>query len=44
MTVPEEAIAKGETALTEHAAKQFLSEYGIPIPREVLVAHAATSV
>jgi succinyl-CoA synthetase beta subunit len=32
----QEAIAKGQAALTEHAAKQFLSGYGIPVPRETL--------
>jgi len=34
MTPPDEAIANGQAALTEHAAKQFLAGYGIPIPRE----------
>ena len=33
----QEAIANGQVALTEHAAKQFLAGYGIPIPRETLV-------
>jgi acyl-CoA synthetase (NDP forming) len=37
MTSLAEAIAGGQTALTEHAAKRFLSGYGIPVPREVLV-------
>jgi acetyl-CoA synthetase (ADP-forming) len=37
MTSLAEAIAGGQTALTEHAAKQFLSGYGIPVPREALV-------
>jgi acetate---CoA ligase (ADP-forming) subunit beta len=32
----QEAISKGQAALTEHAAKQFLAGYGIPIPREAL--------
>ena len=32
----QEAIANGQAALTEHAAKQFLAGYGIPIPRETL--------
>ena len=32
----QEAIAKGQAALTEHAAKQFLAGYGIPVPRETL--------
>jgi acetyl-CoA synthetase (ADP-forming) len=38
MTSLAEAIAAGQAALTEHAAKQFLSGYGIPIPREALVS------
>ncbi len=40
MTALDEAMAKGEAALTEYAAKQFLSEYGIPVPREVPAPHA----
>jgi succinyl-CoA synthetase beta subunit len=36
MTALQEAIANGQAALTEHAAKQFLAGYGIPIPRETL--------
>lgn len=36
MTALDEAIATGQPALTEHAAKRFLAGYGIPIPREVL--------
>jgi succinyl-CoA synthetase beta subunit len=40
MTPLEEAIAKGQAALTEHAAKRFLAVHGIPVPREAMVAHA----
>jgi hypothetical protein len=40
MRALDEAVANGQTALTEHAAKQFLAGYGIPIPREVLAPHA----
>ncbi len=36
MTVLEEALARGQAALTEHAAKRFLADHGIPIPREAL--------
>lgn len=39
MTALDEAIANGQTALTEHAAKQFLAGYGIPVPREALAPH-----
>lgn len=40
MTPLAEAIARGQVALTEHAAKQFLSGYGIPVPREVVAPDA----
>ena len=40
MAARDEPIANGQTALTEHAAKQFLASYGIPIPREALTPHA----
>ncbi len=40
MTVLEEAIANGQAALTEHAAKRFLADHGIPMPREALVPDA----
>lgn len=40
MTLLDEAMANGQAALTEHAAKQFLAGSGIPVPREVLVPHA----
>jgi succinyl-CoA synthetase beta subunit len=40
MTLLDEAIAKGQTALTEHAAALFLSAHGIPVPREALVPGA----
>ena len=40
MTAIDEALAKGQAALTEHAATQFLSGLGIPVPREVLVPSA----
>ena len=40
MTSLDEAIANRQAALTEHAAKQFLAGYGIPIPRETLAPHA----
>jgi succinyl-CoA synthetase beta subunit len=38
MRVLEDALAKGQAALTEHAAKQFLGGHGIPVSREALVA------
>jgi len=44
MTAIDEALAKGQTALTEYAAKQFLAGHGIPVPREVLVPHADAAV
>jgi acyl-CoA synthetase (NDP forming) len=37
MTSLAEVIANGQSALTEHAAKRFLSGYGIPVPQEALV-------
>ena len=40
MTPLDEATANGQAALTEHAAKQFLAGYGIPIPREAMATHA----
>ena len=40
MGLLDEAIAGGQAALTEHAAMRFLSEYGIPVPRETIVADA----
>jgi acetate---CoA ligase (ADP-forming) subunit beta len=40
MGLLDEVIAGGQSALTEHAAKRFLSEYGIPVPREAIVADA----
>ena len=36
MTLLEDTIGKGQRALTEHAAKQFLAGRGIPVPREAL--------
>jgi succinyl-CoA synthetase beta subunit len=44
MTALDEALAKGQAALTEHAATQFLSEHGIPVPREALVSSADAAV
>jgi succinyl-CoA synthetase beta subunit len=40
MSLLDESIARGQTALTEYAAKQFLSGYGIPVPKEALAANA----
>ena len=40
MAALDEAIANGQTALTEHAAKRFLAGYGVPVPRETLAPHA----
>jgi succinyl-CoA synthetase beta subunit len=40
MSLLDEAITRGQAALTEHAAKAFLSGYGVPVSREVLVADA----
>ena len=40
MTPLEEAIAKGQAALTEHAAKRFLAGHGVPVPREALASDA----
>jgi len=37
----EEAVKRGRTALNEHEAKCFLSEFGIPISRETLVPDEA---
>jgi acyl-CoA synthetase (NDP forming) len=36
MTLLDEAIGRGQAALTEHAAKQFLAGRGIPVSRESL--------
>lgn len=40
MNLVEEALAKGLPALTEYAAKRFLSTFGIPVSRETLVLDA----
>ena len=37
MRLLEEAIAKGQKTLSEHASKQFLASYGIPVCREFLI-------
>lgn len=37
MGIIEEAVAKGQRALSEHQAKLFLKEHGIPVTREELV-------
>jgi acetate---CoA ligase (ADP-forming) subunit beta len=37
MNLIEEAVAKGQKTLSEHASKQFLASHGIPICRETLV-------
>lgn len=37
MGIIDEAVAKGQRALSEYQAKQFLSEHGIPVTREELV-------
>jgi acetate---CoA ligase (ADP-forming) subunit beta len=44
MNAVEEALAQGQTALTEFAAKRFLSGFGIPICRESLVVDAEEAV
>jgi acetyl-CoA synthetase (ADP-forming) len=44
MTLLDEPIAKGQAAVTEYAAKQFLAGHGIPVPREALVPHAEAAV
>jgi len=36
----QEALAAGQRALDEHAAKRILAQYGIPVPREILAATA----
>jgi acetyl-CoA synthetase (ADP-forming) len=40
MSLLDEAIAKGQTTLTEHAAKRFLAGHGVPVSRETLVSDA----
>ena len=37
MRIIDEAIAKGQTALSEFESKQLLASYGIPVTREALV-------
>lgn len=44
MNAVEEALAQGQTALTEFAAKRFLSGFGIPTCREALVVDAEGAV
>jgi acyl-CoA synthetase (NDP forming) len=39
-----EALERGQRALDEHAAKQILALYGIPVSREILAASAAEAV
>ena len=38
MGIIDEAVAKGQRALSEYEAKIFLSEHKIPVTREELVA------
>ncbi|RPI07805.1 MAG: carboxylate--amine ligase [Zetaproteobacteria bacterium] len=40
MTLLDEALANGQPALTEYAAKRFLAGYGIPVPREAFAPDA----
>lgn len=44
MNLIEHALADGQPALTEHDAKRFLSELGIPVCRETLVADPGAAV
>ena len=44
MNAVEEALAQGQTGLTEFTAKQFLSGFGIPICRESLVVDTEGAV
>jgi succinyl-CoA synthetase beta subunit len=44
MTLLDEAIARGQAALTEYAAKQFLAGHGVPVPREALAPDAEAAV
>ena len=37
MNVLDQALHQGQTSLSEHAAKQFLSGFGIHVCRETLV-------
>lgn len=36
-------LAAGKGALTEHAAKRVLADYGVPVPKEALVSDAAAA-
>jgi len=40
MKIIKEALAKGQTALSEHEAKQLCSSFGIPVCRETIVNNA----
>ncbi len=44
MNLIDAALAAGQSALSEHDAKRFLSGFGIPICREVLVADPEAAV
>jgi acetyl-CoA synthetase (ADP-forming) len=44
MGIIEEAVAKGQKALSEHQAKLFLSEHNIPVTREELVVEEDEAV
>jgi acetate---CoA ligase (ADP-forming) subunit beta len=44
MKILEEALAKGQKTLSEHASKQFLASYGIPVCREALVQTEAEAL
>ena len=44
MNLIDAALAAGQSALSEHDAKQFLSGFGVPICREVLVADPEAAV
>ncbi len=44
MNLIDAALAAGQSALSEHDAKQFLAGFGVPICREVLVADPEAAV
>ena len=44
MEIIKEALAKGQTALSEHEAKRFCASFGIPVCREAIVYDAGSAV
>ena len=44
VAIIEKALARGETALSEHDSKRLLAYFGIPVNREALASDAESAV